>query len=99
MKVQMNQIRYAVKSTVPQEMWGEIIEQLDEPDQHPEALDASTDSFDDDDDDDPTTHWSSSTTTSFGLRCARRHRGHWGTAAGVDGAFAVAWTMSGVAYR
>jgi hypothetical protein len=36
MKVQMDQICDAVKSTVPQEMWGEIIEKLEELEQHPE---------------------------------------------------------------
>ena len=36
MKVQMDQICDAVKSTVPQEMWGEIIEKLEELKQHPE---------------------------------------------------------------
>ena len=37
-------------------MWGEIIEKLDEAEQHPEALDVGEDSFDDGDDDpfDPT---------------------------------------------
>jgi hypothetical protein len=50
MKVQIDQICYAVKSTVPQEMWGEIIEKLEELEQHPAALDVGTDSFDDDDD-------------------------------------------------
>ena len=57
MRVQMDQICDAVKSTVPQEMWGEIVEKLDElEEQHSEALDVGTDSFDDDDDDpyDPT---------------------------------------------
>ena len=46
----------AVKSTVPQEMWGEIIEKLEEFEQHPEALDVGTDSFYDADDEpfDPT---------------------------------------------
>ena len=39
MKVQLGQICDAVKSTVPQEMWGEIIEKLEELEQHPEALD------------------------------------------------------------
>ena len=34
MKVQMAAICAAVKSTVPQEMWGEIIEKLDEAEQH-----------------------------------------------------------------
>ena len=34
MKVQMAQICDAVKSTVPQEMWGEIVEKLEELEQH-----------------------------------------------------------------
>ena len=56
MKVQMDQICDAVKSTVPQEMWGEIIEKLDEAEQHQEALDVGTGSFDEADDEpfDPT---------------------------------------------
>ena len=56
MKVQLGQICDAVKSTVPQEMWGEIVEKLEEFEQHPEALDVGADSFDDADDDayDPT---------------------------------------------
>ena len=57
MKVQLGQIIEAVKSTVPQEMWGEIIEKLEElEEQQPEALDVGEDSFDDADDDpyDPT---------------------------------------------
>ena len=56
MKVQLGHICDAVKSTVPQEMWGEIIEKLEEVEQHQEALDVGTDSFDDADDEpyDPT---------------------------------------------
>ena len=56
MKVQLGQICDAVRSTVPQEMWGEIIEKLEEFEQHQEALSVGTDSFDDDDDEpfDPT---------------------------------------------
>jgi hypothetical protein len=51
MKVQMSVIQAAVKSLVPQEMWGGIIEQIEEfEQQHPEALDVGTDSFDDADD-------------------------------------------------
>ncbi len=49
LKVQLGWICNAVKSTVPQEMWGEIVEKLEEFEQHPEALDVGTDSFDDDD--------------------------------------------------
>ena len=56
MKVQLDQICDAVKSTVPQEMWGEIIEKLDEAEQHQEALSVGRNSFDDADDEpfDPT---------------------------------------------
>ena len=50
MKVQLGHICAAVKSTVPQEMWGEIIEKLDEAEQHQEALSVGEDAFDDDDD-------------------------------------------------
>jgi hypothetical protein len=39
----------AVRSTVPQEMWGEIVAKLEELEQPPEALDAETEAFDDDD--------------------------------------------------
>jgi hypothetical protein len=54
LKVQLGWIQAAVKSTVPEEMWGEIVEKLEEFEQHPEALDVGTDSFDDDDAYDPT---------------------------------------------
>ena len=56
MKVQMDQICDAVKSTAPQEMWRETIEKLQELEQHPEALDVGTDCFNDADDEpfDPT---------------------------------------------
>ena len=52
MKVQMDQICDAVKST----LWGEIIEKLEEFEQHSEALDVGEDAFDDSYDDpyDPT---------------------------------------------
>ncbi len=56
MKVQLGQICDAVKSTVPQEMWGEIVEKLEEFEQHQKAISVGTDSFEDADDDpfDPT---------------------------------------------
>ena len=56
MKVQMAAICHAVKSTVPQEMWGAIVEKLEALEQDSQALDVGTDSFDDDDDEpfDPT---------------------------------------------
>ena len=50
MKVQLGRLCDVVKSTVPQEMWGEIVEKLEELEQHPAALDVGMDSFDDDDD-------------------------------------------------
>ena len=75
MKVQMDQTCDAVKSTAPQEMWGETIEKLEELKQHPEALDVGTDSFNDADDE-PSIRPSSST-TSFDLG-GHPHRGHVG---------------------
>ena len=56
MKVQMAAICAAVKSTVPQSMWGEIIEKLDEAEQHSEVLDVEEGAFYDDCDEpfDPT---------------------------------------------
>ena len=56
MKVQLGRICEVVKSTVPQSMWGEIIEKIEKLEQHPEAFDVGTDVFDDPDDDayDPT---------------------------------------------
>ena len=85
MRVQLAAICDAVKSTVPQEMWGEIIEKLDEAEQHSQALDTTTPSI---------RPSSSTTTTSSDLRSAHRHRGRWGPLPGVDGAFAVAWTVT-----
>ena len=49
MKVQLAATCAAVKSTVPQSMWGEIIEKLDEAEQHSEVLDVEEGAFDDDD--------------------------------------------------
>ncbi len=56
MKVQLGQICDAVRSVVPQEMWGEIVEKLEELEQHQKAIDVGTDSFEDADDEphDPT---------------------------------------------
>ena len=54
LKVQLGWICNAVKSTVPQEMWGEIAEKLEEFEQQQEALDVGTDSYDDDEPFDPT---------------------------------------------
>jgi hypothetical protein len=53
MRVQVNQILNAVKAVVPQQMWGDIIEKLDQPQQDPETLDAETEDFDDEDAYDP----------------------------------------------
>ena len=49
----MGQISEAVRAVVPQSMWAAIIKKLEELEQHPEALDVGTDSFDDDDPYDP----------------------------------------------
>ena len=56
LRVQLGRIGEAVRAVVPQEMWAAIVEKLEELEQHPEALDVGTDSFDDADDDpyDPT---------------------------------------------
>jgi len=56
MKVQLGQISEAVRSVVPESMWGEIIEKLEELEQHQEALSVGEDAFDDSYDDpyDPT---------------------------------------------
>ena len=56
MKVQLAAICDAVKSTVPQEMWGDIVQKLEEAEQHQESLDVGEDSYDcaDDDPFDPT---------------------------------------------
>jgi hypothetical protein len=53
LRLQLSMIGKAVKSTVPQEMWGEIIEKLEEFEQHQEAIDVGTDSYDYDDAYDP----------------------------------------------
>ena len=47
-------VSWAPSLGVPQELWGEIIEELEEFEQHSEALDVGTDSDDDDDPYDPT---------------------------------------------
>ncbi len=56
LKVELGKITAAVRSVVPQEMWGEIVEKLEELEQHQKAISVGTDSFEDDDDDafDPT---------------------------------------------
>ena len=54
LKVQLGWIQTAVKSVVPEEMWDDIVEKIEEfEQQHPEALDVGTDSFDDDEPYDP----------------------------------------------
>ena len=55
LKVQLGRIGEAVCAVVPQEMWAAIVEKLEElEEQHSEALDVATDSFDEDDPYDPT---------------------------------------------
>jgi hypothetical protein len=46
MRVQFHRIVGAVKAVVPEEMWGAIVEKLDQPQQYPEAMDAETEDFD-----------------------------------------------------
>ena len=80
MIVKVDRIIDAVRSTVPQSMWGEIIEKLEELEQqHPEALDVGTDAFEDADEDpfDPT-EFIDEDDDDFDLCSARRHRGRWG---------------------
>jgi hypothetical protein len=47
--VRVNRIIEAVKSTVPQQMWGQIIEKLKQPEQH-QALDVEIEAVDEADD-------------------------------------------------
>ena len=47
--VQVNRIIEAVKSTVPQQMWGQIIKKLEQPEQH-QALDVEIEAVDEADD-------------------------------------------------
>ena len=54
LKVALDQTRQAVRSVVPQSMWAAIVEQLEELEQHSEALDVVEDGFDADDPFDPT---------------------------------------------
>jgi hypothetical protein len=54
LRLQVYRISNAVKAVVPQEMWGAIVEKLDQPQQDPETLDAETEDFDDDEPYDPT---------------------------------------------
>ena len=48
--VQLNRIINAVKSTVPREMWGEIVRKLDQLQQHSGSLDVETEALDEADD-------------------------------------------------
>ena len=48
--VQVNHIIEAVKSTVPREMWGEIVRKLDQLQQHSGSLDVETEALDEADD-------------------------------------------------
>jgi hypothetical protein len=49
MRLQFRRILDAVRSTVPQEMWGAIADKLDQPEQN-HALDVEAQDFDDDED-------------------------------------------------
>jgi hypothetical protein len=50
LRLQLGRIIDAVKSTVPEQLWGDIVEKLDQPQQHPGAIDAETEDFDDGED-------------------------------------------------
>ncbi len=53
LRFQLGKLNEAVRSVVPESMWGAIIEQLEELEQHSEALDVGEDAFDDDEAYDP----------------------------------------------
>ena len=50
MMVKLNRIIEAPRPAVPRKLRGEIVEKLDEAEQHPDALGAETEDFDDDED-------------------------------------------------
>jgi hypothetical protein len=54
LRLQLGRIIDAVKSTVPEQLWGDIIEKPDQPQQYPKAMDAETEDFDDEGAYDPT---------------------------------------------
>ena len=45
MRIELGRIIDAVKSTVPQSMWGEIVEKLDQMEQYPESIVDETDAY------------------------------------------------------
>ena len=53
LSAQVNRIVGAVKAVVPEQMWGAIVEKLDQPHQHPETIDAATEDSEHDDAYDP----------------------------------------------
>jgi hypothetical protein len=53
LSAQVNRIVGAVKAVVPEQMWGDIIEKLDQQQHDPETIDADTEDFDDEDGYDP----------------------------------------------
>jgi hypothetical protein len=50
MRIELGRIIDAVKSTVPQSMWGEIVEKLDQMEQYPESIVDETDAYGESDD-------------------------------------------------
>ena len=50
MRIELGRIIDAVKSTVPQSMWGEIVEKLDPMEQYPESIVDETDAYGESDD-------------------------------------------------
>ena len=75
--LQVNQIIEAVRSTVPEDMWPEIVAKLDGGEQHPEALDVGMDSFDDAETPCDRTRVHRRRRRVL-TSAARRHRGQWG---------------------
>jgi hypothetical protein len=53
MKRRVNQLTHAVKSTVPEAMWGAIVDKVDQLEPQSQALDAETEMFEDDESYDP----------------------------------------------
>ena len=68
MRVQVNQSLGAVKTVVPQQVWGDIVEKLDQPQQH-HALAVETEDFEDDDELSHQAANCSNCSMSFALAC------------------------------
>ena len=94
LKVQLGRIGQAVRAVVPQEMWAAIVEKLDEAEEDSQALSVGTDSFDDADDDPFDLLEFAEEDDDYLTSAAPAVTEGDGTAAGVDGAFAVAGMLA-----